>query len=100
MSSAERGEIRDAYRQIYRSSLCHADVVKDLSQSATPAGRRLADFFAAPSRRGITKESRRNGKKGREARAAATERDARESSIDERAHSNFATERPLSRNDE
>lgn len=60
VSMAERREIRAAYRLIYRSNLCHADVVKDLSRSAsTSAGRQLAQFLAAPSRRGITKESRR-----------------------------------------
>jgi UDP-N-acetylglucosamine acyltransferase len=65
-------EIKQIYRLIYRSGTSHANAIKSLSESAsTTAGRQLAQFLAAPSRRGIAKDSRRGNKSRGDSNSAA-----------------------------
>lgn len=54
MSSAERAELKAAYRRIYRTAGSLPNAVADLTKSlVTPAGKRLLEFLQAPSKRGI-----------------------------------------------
>jgi UDP-N-acetylglucosamine acyltransferase len=63
ISPDERREIKEAYRLIYRSGLCHADIIRSLSELAsTPSGQALLQFLSAESRRGLTRETRRHSK--------------------------------------
>jgi UDP-N-acetylglucosamine acyltransferase len=52
--SAERAELKAAYRRIYRTAGSLPAAVADLATSlVTPAGKRLLEFLQAPSKRGI-----------------------------------------------
>lgn len=53
-SSAERLDVKNAHRTLYRSGRTFRDAVEALAATvATVAGRRILDFLRAPSRRGI-----------------------------------------------
>lgn len=60
-SDAERAEIRDCFRILYRSGLLFRDAVERVAASVrTDPGRRLVEFLRAPSRRGVA-GARRGG---------------------------------------
>lgn len=55
LTSAERDELKAAYRIVYRSGANRAETLRMLHEVVvTPAGQRLIDFLAADSRRGIS----------------------------------------------
>lgn len=63
MSSAERREIRDIFRDIYSAGMGHAQVIEHLGgRIQTDAGRRLLEFISADSHRGISADSARTRK--------------------------------------
>jgi UDP-N-acetylglucosamine acyltransferase len=56
LSSAERNEIKSAFRIIFRSGCSRDDALKALSESVvTDAGRRIVEFMAKDSARGVAK---------------------------------------------
>jgi UDP-N-acetylglucosamine acyltransferase len=58
LSALERTEIKAAFRIIYRSGKGHHEAIDYLSgYIASDAGRRLLDFIAARSKRGMTRDS-------------------------------------------
>lgn len=58
LSALERAEIKAAFRIIYRSGKGHHEAIDYLSgYIASDAGRRLLDFIAARSKRGMTRDS-------------------------------------------
>ncbi len=60
LSSIERREIRTAFGIIYRSGLGHHEALEYLSANVSSgAGRRLVDFMAAGSKRGVARSSLR-----------------------------------------
>jgi UDP-N-acetylglucosamine acyltransferase len=60
ISSRERKEIKAAFRIIYRSGIGHDEAVGQLSASvSSDAGRRLLEFMAAGSKRGVARDSLR-----------------------------------------
>jgi len=59
-SALERTEIKAAFRVIYRSGKGHQEAIEYLSGYVTSdAGRRLLDFIAVHSKRGVTRDSLR-----------------------------------------
>jgi len=59
-SALERTEIKAAFRVIYRSGKGHHEAIEYLSDYVTSdAGRRLLDFIAVRSKRGVTRDSLR-----------------------------------------
>jgi UDP-N-acetylglucosamine acyltransferase len=63
ISAAERREIRDVFRDIYHAGMGHAQVIEHLSSRiVTDAGKRLLEFIAADSHRGIAADSARSRK--------------------------------------
>jgi UDP-N-acetylglucosamine acyltransferase len=60
LSALERTEIKAAFRVIYRSGKGHQEIIEYLSGYITSdAGRRLLDFVALRSKRGMTRDSLR-----------------------------------------
>jgi UDP-N-acetylglucosamine acyltransferase len=58
LSSLERKEIKAAFRIIYRSGIGHDEAVDQLSGFiSSDAGRRLLEFMAAGSKRGLARDS-------------------------------------------
>lgn len=63
MSSAERREIRDIFRDVYHAGMGHIQVIEHLGGVIkTDAGRRLLEFISADSHRGISADSARKRK--------------------------------------
>lgn len=60
LSSAERKEIKEAYRTIYRSGMTHKQALDHLQENlTTDAAHRLLTFMSATSNRGVTRDSTR-----------------------------------------
>jgi UDP-N-acetylglucosamine acyltransferase len=58
LSAHERDEIKAAFRIIYRSGIGHKEVVAHLSDYVTSdAGRKLLEFVASNSKRGISRDT-------------------------------------------